>query len=677
MPEGEIARPVFYLLPVWMVALFYLLAATGLGFFFYGAWHRVRRYLRGRADDQAVFTWQGLVRGAAAIFPNRTVFRDDPYAGIAHLCTFWGFAGLFIATILVLVDNDFLRFVLPEWQFLKGTFYLVFSWLADLSGLLLLAGLFLLASRRLILRLPFLRYQARPEAVRLPSPPALAREDWLFLGLLVLLGMGGFLLEAFRIRAGGPEFERASFFGWQVAQGLGSLGLSPEGAQAAFPYVWYFHAVGALALIGWIPYSKAWHMLAAWYSVAFKDHAGAKRLPAPPEGDSGGYGRIEDLTRSELVMLDACTRCGRCHAHCPAASGGFPLSPRDVVQVLRAYAERPAANGALAGGVVPESWLWSCTSCLACVERCPVGVWHVPMIVQMRRFLVAQGQVETRVGETLQSLGRYGNSFAASPRNRAKWTQGLGFKIKDARKEPVEYLWLVGDYASYDPRVQEVTRSAARVFERAGLNFGILYEAEQNSGNDVRRIGEEGLFEALRDKNLKVLEKARFEKIVTTDPHTYHALKNEYPNGRPVLHAVEVLDELIQNGKLILEKTLDGPVTYHDPCYLGRYNGIYDAPRRVLAAVAGEVAEMPRSREKAFCCGAGGGRIWMEDVPGVTQRPAESRVREAAALAGVGVMAIACPKDLAMFQDALKTESLEGRLAVKDVVELVEECMSK
>jgi len=306
-----------------------------------------------------------------------------------------------------------------------------------------------------------------------------------------------------------------------------------------------------------------------------------------------------------------------------------------------------------------------------------VGVWHVPMIVQMRRFLVTQGQVETRVGETLQSLGRYGNSFAASPRNRARWTQGLGFKIKDARKEPVEYLWLVGDYASYDPRVQEVTRSAARVFERAGLNFGILYEAEQNSGNDVRRIGEEGLFEALRDKNLKVLEKARFEKIVTTDPHTYHALKNEYPNGRPVLHAVEVLDELIQNGKLILEKTLDGPVTYHDPCYLGRYNGIYDAPRRVLAAVAGEVAEMPRSREKAFCCGAGGGRIRMEDVPGVTQRPAESRVREAAALAGVGVMAIACPKDLAMFQDALKTESLEGRLAVKDVVELVEECMSK
>jgi Fe-S oxidoreductase len=299
------------------------------------------------------------------------------------------------------------------------------------------------------------------------------------------------------------------------------------------------------------------------------------------------------------------------------------------------------------------------------------------MIVQMRRFLVSQGRVDKRVGETLQSLTRYGNSFAASPRNRTKWTQSLDFKIKDARKEPVEYLWLVGDYASYDPRVQSVTRSAARVFQRAGLSFGILYEAEQNAGNDVRRIGEEGLFETLRDKNLKALEKAKFEKIVTTDPHTFHALKNEYPNGRPVLHAVELLDELIQGGKLFLEKTLDGQVTYHDPCYLGRYNGVYEAPRRILAAVAGEIAEMPRNREKGWCCGAGGGRIWMEDLPGVTERPAESRVREAASLAGVGVLAIACPKDLAMFQDALKTTGLEGRLAVKDVVELVEECVAQ
>jgi Fe-S oxidoreductase len=344
---------------------------------------------------------------------------------------------------------------------------------------------------------------------------------------------------------------------------------------------------------------------------------------------------------------------------------------------LRDFASHPATNGALAGGVVPESWLWSCTSCLACVEHCPVGIWHVPMIVQMRRFLVAQGQVDSRVQDSLQSLTRYGNSFSASPRNRAKWTQGLDFKIKDARKEPVEYLWIVGDYASYDPRAQGVTRAAARVFQQAGLDFGILYEGEQNSGNDVRRVGEEGLFETLRDKNLKAMERAHFTKIVTTDPHTYQALKNEYPNGHEVLHSTELLDSLIQAGKLVPERALDGAVTYHDPCYLGRYNGGYDAPRRVLAALGVELVEMPRNRDRAYCCGAGGGRIWMEDAPGIKERPAESRVREAAGLPGVGTLAIACPKDLVMFQDAVKTAGLEDKLAVRDIVELVEEAIRR
>jgi Fe-S oxidoreductase len=234
----------------------------------------------------------------------------------------------------------------------------------------------------------------------------------------------------------------------------------------------------------------------------------------------------------------------------------------------------------------------------------------------------------------------------------------------------------VGDYASYDPRLQPVTRAAARVFQRAGLDFGILYESEQNSGNDVRRVGEEGLFEMLREKNQGALGKAKFDKIVTTDPHTYNALKNEYfPENGKVVHYTELLDGLIQAGKLPLRSKSNGAVTYHDPCYLGRYNGIYDAPRRVLHALGVRLTEMPRNRAQASCCGAGGGRIWMEDGPGVQERPAENRVREAAAVDGVSALVVACPKDLVMFQDALKTTGLENRLAVKDLIELVEECV--
>jgi len=211
------------------------------------------------------------------------------------------------------------------------------------------------------------------------------------------------------------------------------------------------------------------------------------------------------------------------------------------------------------------------------------------------------------------------------------------------------------------------------VFHKAGLNFGILYDAERNAGNDVRRVGEEGLFEMLRDKNMQALSKCKFETIVTTDPHTYNTLKNEYPwNGnRPnILHYTELLDKLITKGQLELGKKLDRRITYHDPCYLGRYNGVYDAPRRILRAAGCELVEMPRHGEHAFCCGAGGGRIWMEEKPGHA-RPAEIRIREAATLKGVTHFVVACPKDVTMFKDAVKTTGSEGRLEVEDLIELV------
>jgi Fe-S oxidoreductase len=312
------------------------------------------------------------------------------------------------------------------------------------------------------------------------------------------------------------------------------------------------------------------------------------------------------------------------------------------------------------------------------MERCAVWNEQVPLIVQLRRHLVSEGQVEKNVQDMLANLTRYGNSFGKSDRMRAKWTQPLGWRVKDARKEPVEYLWYVGDYASYDPRLEEITRATAGIFQAAGLDFGILYEGERNAGNDARRVGEEGLFEMLREKNVQVLEKAQFKTVVTTDPHTYNTLKNEYPwsgDGVIVLHYSEVLDRLLAEGKLTLKKRLSGRVTYHDPCYLGRYNDVYDPARRVLARLGLELVEMPRNRNRSFCCGAGGGRIWMEDVPGIKERPAEGRVREAAALAGVATLVVSCPKDISMFRDAVKTTGNEAKLAVKDLAELVWEAL--
>jgi Fe-S oxidoreductase len=296
----------------------------------------------------------------------------------------------------------------------------------------------------------------------------------------------------------------------------------------------------------------------------------------------------------------------------------------------------------------------------------------------MRRFLVSEGRVDATLQDALANLGRYGNSFGQSERARAKWTQPVQPKIKDARKEAVDYLWFVGDYASYNATLLDVTRKTAEIFQKAGMDFGILYEGERNSGNDVRRVGEEGLFEILAEKNSTVMGKSTYNRIVTTDPHSYNTLKNEYPteamSGKPVQHYAEVLDELITSGKLKLSKKLGYKVTYHDPCYLGRYNGVFDAPRRVIAATGCELVEMPRCRERALCCGAGGGRIWMEEGE-VKERPSENRIREAVGLDKVGVFVVSCPKDLVMYRDAVKTTSQEKRLAIKDLIELVYEAL--
>jgi Fe-S oxidoreductase len=339
--------------------------------------------------------------------------------------------------------------------------------------------------------------------------------------------------------------------------------------------------------------------------------------------------------------------------------------------------EQGRQEKSLVPDVITNQVLWACTTCYACDQECPLFIDHVTPIVNMRRHLVDQGSMDKMLQDALANFGRYGNSFGQSERMRAKWTQGVQPAVKDARREQVEYLWFVGDYASYSATLTDITRKTADVFQKTGLNFGILFDGERNAGNDVRRVGEEGLFEMLADKNSQALAKCKFETIVTTDPHTYNTLKNEYEwNGnRPnILHYAELLDQMITSGQIKFSKKLNYKVTYHDPCYLGRYNGVYDAPRRVIEATGCELVEMPRHADRAFCCGAGGGRIWMDEKD-VKERPSESRIREAVGLSGVQAFIVACPKDLTMYRDAVKTTGNEKDMLVKDLIELVHEAL--
>jgi Fe-S oxidoreductase len=379
---------------------------------------------------------------------------------------------------------------------------------------------------------------------------------------------------------------------------------------------------------------------------------------------------------------------------CPSYASGLPLSPKKFIMAMRSHLyergtaiekksnDAPVLAKELAKDVITDQVLWSCTTCFACDQECPLFVGHIQPIVDLRRYVLAQQRADNQLMTALSNFRRYGNSFGQSDRKRAMWTKDIVPKVKDIRKEPAHTLWFVGDYASYNATLQGPTRATARVFRRAGVDFGILYDGERNAGNDVRRVGEEGLFEMFVMKNKQVLEKCEFKEIVTTDPHTYNTLKNEYftngdgKNAPAIRHYSEVLEEALRSGKLKVARKLGYKVTYHDPCYLGRYNGIYDAPRRVLEAIGCTIVEMPRNRTRALCCGAGGGRIWMEEE-GVKERPSENRIREALALPGVDCFVVACPKDLTMYQDAAKTAGAESRLRVKDLIELVDEATAE
>lgn len=692
-PEN-VTRILFQAFPGWMMVMFYIAAITAIGLFVYGVYVQVRKYRRGQPlimHGVGAGLW-GMVM---ALLSHRTIKRRDTAAGLSHALIFFSFALLFIATAIITLEYDILA-PLTGIRFWYGAFYLWFSLIVDIAGLALIVGLLYMMYRRKWLALPKLDY-ARPD--RTPEDTDYdrswyRREDWLFLWVLILIGITGFLLEADRLIWLRHDPEVWDYRWWSpvgalLAYIMRGLGLSPEGAQSFRYILWWLHGLLAFAFIAVLPFTKAKHIFTAMGSLAVRDPLPAARLPkADLESESIGYKRITDFSWKHLLHLDACTKCGRCHEACPANATGFPLSPRDLVLSLRELSTGtlekrliPEASALVAQGdginQVRSETLWSCRTCAACVEICPVGIEHVPIVVEMRRALVEDGDMDSTVQTALQQIQNKGNSFGENKRKRAAWTKKLDFTIKDARKEVVDVLWFVGDFASFDPRYQKVSIAFARILQSAGVDFGILYEVEMNTGNDVRRVGEEGLYQHLAETNIETLNGCDFKRIVTTDPHSFNTIKNEYPefDGRfEIEHASTFIKHLLDEGVIKPSRRLDRRVTYHDPCHLGRLNRGFSAPRDVLNTLGAELVEMGRTRENSFCCGAGGGRIWMAD-PTDKEKPSENRMNEAARIDGLEVFVVGCPKCMNMFEDSVKSTGNESNILVKELVELVAECM--
>jgi Fe-S oxidoreductase len=612
-------------------------------------------------------------------------FRIRFTPSLFHAFVAWGFM------YYVLVNfGDILQAYIPGFHFMgTGPIGDLYRLGADILSVGVLVGMVYLMIRRYIFRPEEMK--ARDSVLLHPKARFGIQRDSAIVGAFIMLHVGGrFVGESFLIAEEIVEAGHADV--WQpFASAVASLwsGWSLTALNVGFHVSFWFALGLILAFLPYFPYSKHIHLIFAAFNFWLTpERRTIGEMNPPPEEDveQVGASRLEDLGWELLMDPYACIMCYRCQEVCPAYSSGQTLSPA-ALEINKRYFFN-YEGGRMAAGektektlmefAITEEAVWACTTCVACINICPMGNEPMRDILDMRRHLVMEGQMDAELQDALANLGRYGNSFGQSPRARAKWTRSIKPKIKDARKEAVDYLWFVGDYASYSVTLTDITHKTVETFRQIGLDFGLMYEGEQNAGNDARRVGEEGLFEMLVEKNVAALSKCDYKAIVTTDPHSYNALKHEYPaevNGdRPVLHYSELLDQLIASGQLKFSKKLGYKVTYHDPCFLGRYNGIYDGPRRVIEATGCELVEMPRHGDRALCCGAGGGRIWMGEGE-IKERPSEMRIREAIELDGVTTFVVACPKDVTMYQDAVKTTGHEDRLVVKDLIELVYEAL--
>ncbi len=601
--------------------------------------------------------WRRLGFAAADIGLHRRLLGMR-LSGVIHLMIFSGFIVLLSAIVA-----DFGAGLMPGFspRPIGGDTWIAL--LQDCFGVVVIVAIALAAWHRFVLRPP--RFAGSS-----------ARDAGFIYVLVLAVVLGMFTEFACAILAGAVRSPAWHPVSLALAALLGAAGVTAGPATVIQAWAYWAHIGVVLGFLAYIPGSKHRHIFTAAPNIFFRDLAGPGHLPEPPaERGQIGVSRLAQFSWKDMLDLASCTECGRCQAACPAYAAGQDLSPKLLIMDLRdrAVADAATITGPLIGGTIHEETLWACTTCRACMQVCPLHIEHVPKIVEMRRQLVEDGRVGANLRDALANVQRTGNSMGKPARQRARWTKDLGFRVKDARKEPVDVLWFVGDYAAFDPRAQRVTIALARLLHAAGVDFGILADGEQNSGNDVRRAGEEGLFQTLARGNIDALGGCTFQRIVTTDPHSLNALRQEYPalgGHYRVLHHTDLLLELVTSGALTLRRGVDEVVTYHDPCYLGRYNGGFDAPRALIAAAGYRLREMPRNRQNSFCCGAGGGRIWGDDT-GVVERPSENRIKEALALGDPRRFVVACPKDMVMYTAAAQALNVESRLAVCDIVDLL------
>jgi len=620
----------------------------------------------------------------------KTLTRND-LAGLAHALLFWSFSLFFISYIIFIgLAGGFGLSPLIE----RTLFETVYFSILDIAALLVTLVLIAAAIRRYIIRPPRLEPTAEAAIILMMV---------FSLMLLHVLGVG-FDHAARGVHSSWPPLGAA------LASCL-SGSLSKTALETGYRVVWWLHYLVILSFMVYIPRSKHLHILASIANAFFKP-LGPKVVLEPiplealesPEGEASfGASKIQDFTWKDLLDFYACAECGRCHINCPAQLTGKTLSPREVIHHLKEHlletgpellipkAEPPSESQAEApaeptiktmiGDVVTEEEIWACTTCGACQEVCPVNIEHIRKIIELRRNLVlSQSKMPESAQLMLRNMQQRGHPWAGvqSMRLRGDWTSDLDIKVL-ADGDSVNSLFWVGCTGALVERNVSATLSMTRVLKAAGVDFGVLGEAETCCGDPARRAGYEFQFQMMAEQNIEIFKSFNIKEIITTCPHCYNTIKHEYPKyggDFKVIHYTEFISDLINQGKLKLTNELNSRFTYHDPCYLGRYNSVYDEPRQILQSIPkAKFQDMERSRDTGFCCGGGGGLMWIEEQPGTT-KISHMRIEDVIK-AGVEIAVTACPYCLQMFEDAIEHKGIKESLKAKDLVELVEEAMKK
>lgn len=728
--NSEAQRQILWNVPIWPnVPLMYLLLLAASAVALIGVLRRLELISRGKADAAHLGRplWRIWDLMVWALCQKGVMRAKGP--AVYHLLIYLGFLALLFTTTMVLIDHDL------GIKIYHGNFYLAVTIISDIFGLALIIGCSMALYRRYVTR-PDLVHNRTADAAILLALILLATQGFLLEALRIhatddpwrfYSPVGALIAQIFwPISARGSQVLHYVLWWFHTITVFACLAL--------VPYSKFFHVLMSSA--------NLFFRRRARPKGALPFPGDLEKMMESSEEFSIGLATIKDYTWKQLLDLDSCTSCGRCQEVCPAYNSGKALSPKWLILDSRNHALTLNAKGELGKSSLPEfaqktdSFLlntlffpssglkpqnegeavycepefrarnklvqesalsiganadarmggevlaadvfWSCTTCMACVEACPVGINHVDQIVENRRNMVLmQGELPSEAQATLRALENRGNPYGP-PADRAKWLADLGVPILKAG-DSVDYLYWVGCVSAYDPRKQKIARALVSIMQKAGISFGVLGSAEGCSGDPARRLGEENLFQTLAKKNIDTLRSLTFKTLVANCPHCFNTIKNEYPqlgnlgSGKQpeIIHHSVLLKRLLKENKISLKEGAEQEFTFHDPCYLGRYNDEYDAPRDSLKAVKSlRIVEMEKSREKGMCCGAGGGHFWMDMKVG--QRVNVLRV-EQAAQTGANKIATACPFCMQMMEDGAKLTNREEQLQVRDIAEVIAE----